>query len=401
MLKNKQFIYLTIGQSSSNLADILYIVSLLSIIYSTTKSAFLASIVTFIMTIAIFVSGVLSPILLNKYQLNDLLTYSQLFKTILLGCLLLYVSFVDNLAYYIILIFVIFISFLDGFANPIKRSLIPYYVIEDDLLKANSLSNSIDEVIQIGSWVLGGTLLVWLSPSNIIALSFSLYITATIFFKLLERIALENKNKEKESIFTQTKEGFSLFIRSPILRKFLIMDTIESIASTVWISSILLVYVSEVLNENDTWWGYINAMFFTGMISMGIIMYKWNKTVKLNMKFFILFGILLTSFSTFIFGFTTTNVIALISSLMVGIGAQLKGIPIQVLFQTVAPKEKLPILYAAEGTILTPLFGVSSLAIGITADKLGVQSIFYFSSGCLLIVFFIAWRLLSTQSIKQ
>ena len=107
-----------------------------------------------------------------------------------------------------------------------------------------------------------------------------------------------------------------------------------------------------------------------------------------------LIGAGITVLSTFIFGYTPIRGIALISSLLVGVGTQLKGISLLTLFQQKAPKEKLPLLYAAEGIVLTSLFEIASLVFVIIADHWGVATVFYISASCLVGVAMLCVQLL-------
>ena len=400
MSKNHQFILLISGQTTANLADVLYIIALINLVYQTTGSAFYASIVTFVTTMAIFVAGIVSPVLLQRIQLNRLLVCTQLLKTILLLLLWMAIAYTNQLSFFVLIGFVIVISFLDGFANPVKQSLIPHYVKEEQLMRANSLAESIYQIMQVSSWMIGGVLLLWVSSGGVILFAFVLYCLATIAFFFLQNIEVSGQEQEKISLLTQTTEGFSILIHHVLLRKFLLINALESVASAVWISSILLVYAVEVIGKDGTWWGLINAAFFAGLICISVLMYRFDRFVEAKRKTIVLTGAVITVVATFLFGFTTIGAIALISSFLVGVGTQLKGISLVTLFQQTAPKEKLPLLYAAEGTIGTALFGIASLAFGLMADQWGVASVFFLSAGCLVGVWLLCVRLLLTYEKK-
>lgn len=384
MLHNKQFIYLLIGQTTANLGDVFYTIAIISIIYSSTGSAFYASFVTFTMTISIFISSILTPMILDKFHLNQFLTSTQFLKTILLLLVWLYLISFSTIDYWMIFLFFICISFLDGFANPIKQSLIPHYVPSEELMKANSLSESINEVMQVGNWLIGGSMLLWFSSADVILFSLGLYVMATLSFSRLKKVDLPEK-KESNSKIAQATEGFSLFAKKTDLRTYLIIDSLESIAAPVWNSSILLVYVTESIQEESNWWGWINAAFFVGMILSSLIMYRLTDSVQKNINKIIILGVMITSLATFLFGYTTISSLALASSLFVGVGTQLKGIPLQTMFQQTAPKEKLAVLYAAEGSFLTPLLGLTSLLVGFLADRVSISFVYYLSALILLI----------------
>ena len=39
------------------------------------------------------------------------------------------------------------------------------------------------------------------------------------------------------------------------------MEVLEGMAAGVWASAIVYVFVKEILNKNEAWWGYINSSF--------------------------------------------------------------------------------------------------------------------------------------------
>lgn len=392
--------YLLIGQTSANLGDVFYSLAIISLIYRITGSAFYSSLVTFTMTLSIFLSGILTPMVLDKFHMNQVFRVTQMLKTGLLLLVWLYLKLDTVAEYGVIFLLFVCISFLDGFANPIKQSLIPYYVDEKDLMKANSLAESVDEVMQVGNWLIGGSLLLWFSSADIVFLSVGLYIIATTAFTLLKRVELPEKT-DSPSRMDQATEGFRLFAKEADLRTYLFIDSLEGIASPVWNSSILLVYVAESLQEEPNWWGLINAAFFAGMILISLLMYRFNESVQRNLSQVTLLGVIVTAVSTFLFGHTTISFIALVSSLLVGVGTQLKGIPLQTMFQQTAPKEKLPVLYAAEGSLLMPLLGVFSLGIGFLADRVSISFVYNLSAVLLVLTGVLYVRLLRQYQLKR
>ncbi len=96
-----------IGQSIANIGDVLYIISVISAIFELTGSAFAASIVPFIITSSMFISSILTPLLISKVNLKWLMAGSQIGKTIFLGNLGLVLIDLTLSNYYKILLFFI------------------------------------------------------------------------------------------------------------------------------------------------------------------------------------------------------------------------------------------------------------------------------------------------------
>lgn len=81
---NKNFSLLLTGQSLANIGDVLYMVGIISAIFGLTGSATAASFVPFTITTSMFVSNLLTPLLIERVNLKWLLAGSQLGKTILI-----------------------------------------------------------------------------------------------------------------------------------------------------------------------------------------------------------------------------------------------------------------------------------------------------------------------------
>ncbi|WP_394584371.1 MFS transporter [Cytobacillus firmus] len=167
------FRFLWIGQSIANLGDILYIVSIISIVYEITGSAFYMALFPFVNTVSRFISGFIAPILLERYRTKPLLAFSQFGKTIIVLMLTvnsIYLFSIDNIIF--TFVFVMFISFLDGWASPARDSLIPrYFDSEEKLVKVNSFLSIVDQTITLGGWPAAGILITLLGSGNLLIIT--------------------------------------------------------------------------------------------------------------------------------------------------------------------------------------------------------------------------------------
>ena len=170
------------------------------------------------------------------------------------------------------------------------------------------------------------------------------------------------------------------------------VDILETIAGTVWLAVILLVYITEVIQVGEQWWGYINAMFFMGLIFGSVYCLKFDLFIEKRMGNFILSGSLLSSIATLLFSFNHVAWLALILSFCVGFFGQVKSIPQQTIIQTSVSQEKLPTVYTSLGAITTVVFGVSSLMVGVVADLVGVRVVFGISASILALVSLLIYR---------
>ncbi|MFJ7970880.1 MFS transporter [Psychrobacillus sp. NPDC096389] len=385
MKVNKNFLFLLLGQSVANLGDVFYIVSTISILYQLTGSATVSAFVPFSITSAMFISSILTPLAIGKWRLKTILLSSQIGKTILLAGLGVFVLlFLNDTNYYYIFFLIVCIAFLDGCANPILSSFLPYYVEDNQLVRANSIVESITQMIQIGAWLFGGLLLFALSPTQLIWLVSLLFVLSCVFLFFIENV--HHVGEKEKKLWSQLTAGWKSIRSSPILRKLVQMDILETIAGTVWIAAILYVFVEQALHVGEQWWGLINGVFFIGLLLGSFYCIKFPHIVDQYKFQFIIFGAFFCGILTILFGVTSHPIVALVLSVFIGLSSQLKNIPQQTIVQRSVSTDKLVTVYTSMGTVVTGVFGVSSLLMGVLVDLLGVRIVFAFSGLLLLVV---------------
>jgi MFS transporter, DHA3 family, macrolide efflux protein len=387
---NKNFSLLLLGQSLANIGDVLYMVSIISTIFLLTGSATASSFVPFTITSSMFISSLLTPLLVGKVNLKWLMAGSQIGKTILLFILGFMLVGVTSSNYYLVFVIIGLIALLDGCANPIRQTLIPYYVNPNQLLQANGIAETVTQIIQAVMWFIGSLFLIIVSSQQLVWMAGGLFIVASILLCLLENVAdnrIEGKGK-----FEQIAEGWVTLSNTPVLRKIAWLDFFETIAGTVWIAAILLVFVNDALDVSGQWWGFINGAFFIGLILGSVYCIKYSSIIEKKLGTFIFIGSILSSLVTLLFSINGIPIAALLLSLFVGLFGQIKGIPQQTVIQTSVSKEQLSTVYTSLGAIGTGIFGVGSLVMGLLADLLGIRIVFMISGILLAAVSLIVFK---------
>lgn len=387
---NKNFSLLLLGQSLANTGDILYSVSVISTIFALTGSAMASSFVPFTITSSMFISSLLTPLLVGKVNLKWLMAGSQIGKTILLFILVLMFNSLTASNYYLIFLIIGLIAFLDGCANPIRQTLIPHYVKPENLIKANGIAESVTQMIQAVMWFAGSLFLIILSSQQLIWIVGCLFAFSSILLCLLENVS--HQVMEPKGKLSQIKEGWKSLSNTPVLRRIAWMDFFETIAGTVWIAAIIFVFVSEALNVDEKWWGFINGAYFFGLIFGSIYCIKYASFIKKKVGTFIFLGSSVSSLVSILFSINSIPVLALLLSLCIGVFGQLKTIPQQTVIQTSVSREQLATVYTSLGAIGTGTFGVGSLVMGILADLLGIRIVFILSGLLLALVSTIVYK---------
>lgn len=384
-MKSKSFRFLWVGQSMANLGDVFYIVGLISILYVITESPFILALLPFLNMFGRFLSGLISPLLLNRFPLRTLLVYSQVYKTFLLFFLSLTMFFQATTSTLIILIFVFLIAFLDGWAAPASQAMLPRLVSADELIKANGFFSIVYKTVNLGGWALGGLLVAFLGGQNVVLFTLSLYIIATFMMKQIVDPTPFHRKDLKGSKNDEFKEGWQMVWNNPLYKSLYVMIAFEAVANVVWVASILYIFVTEVLGETETLWGTINTSFFIGMLIGGVICTRFAPFIEKNLKYVLIifsFGI---SLITLLIGLTTIVWLSLVFVGVSGIFQQLKAIAADTFLQKAALPEELPKIYAVQSTIIALLFAVSSLSFGALAEISDVRVVFFLAATLLCI----------------
>lgn len=384
-MKNKSFRFLWMSQSAANLGDIFYIVGLISILYALTDSAFVLALVPFLNMFGRFLSGFISPLLINRFPLKTLLVYSQVGKTILLFLLALLIIFQTSTNTLGILNFVFFIAFLDGWAAPASQAMFPRLVAKDELVKANGFFSVVFETVNLGGWALGGLLVAVLSGRNVILVTLGLYLISTIMTTLIIDLTPFHRKESEDRKMDELKEGWQMIWQNPLYKSIHVIIAVEAIANVVWIASILYLFVTDVLGETEALWGTINTVFFLGMVISGIICTRFASTVEKHFKYVFITASFGISLITLLFGFTKMAWLSLVFVGLSGIFQQLKGITIDTMLQKAASSEELPKMYAVQNAIIALLFAGASLLFGALAEIWDVRIVFILAAALLCI----------------
>lgn len=341
MKLNKNFTLLLLGHSFANMGDVLYIVSVISVIFNLTDSATVSSFVPFTITSSMFVSSMLTPLLVGKVNLKWLMAWSQIGKTILLVILGLMIVGITASNYYLIFLIIGLIAILDGCANPIRQTLIPYYVNPIDLIKANGIAETVTQIIQAVMWFVGSLFLIVLSPQQLIWLVGCLFVISSVLLSLLETVS--HTSSEQKGKLEQLKEGWKTLLITPVLKRIALIDTLETIAGTVWIAAILYVFVNDALHVDEKWWGFINGAFFLGLIIGSIFCIKYSSFVEKNLGTFIFVGSFTCFLVTIFFSLNSNPLMALCLSLFMGLLGKSNTFLNKRSYKLVLPKRSCPL----------------------------------------------------------
>lgn len=378
---SNSFIKLLVSQLFANLADIFFRVTIIANIYIISKSVIATSLVPILIGISSFVASLLVPLVTKRIALNRVLSLSQFGKTILLTILVGMFTVMQSVAPLVIYLFVVAISILDGFAAPVSYAIVPRYAT--DLGKANSALSMTGEAVQLVGWGLGGLLFatIGLLPTTFIILI--LYIISSFLMLLLPKAEVEVL--ESETNLEILLKGWKLVARDSRLRLFVSANLFEIFSNTIWVSSIILVFVTELLNETESYWGYSNTAYSIGIIISGLIAFRLSEKFLAAKWESILFPLVAMAIVTLTILYFPNAQMFLLFSALVGMLSQLKEVPESVFLQETVEENNLVNVYSVLEVISTLAFSVFVLLMSYITESFGISISFWLSAICLMI----------------
>ena len=378
---SNSFVKLLVSQLFANLADIFFRVTIIANIYIISKSVIATSLVPILIGISSFVASLLVPLVTKRLALNRVLSLSQFGKTILLMILVGMFTVMQSVAPLVTYLFVVAISILDGFAAPVSYAIVPRYAT--DLGKANSALSMSGEAVQLVGWGLGGLLFatIGLLPTTFIILI--LYIISSFLMLFLPKAEVEVL--ESETNLEILLKGWKLVARDPRLRLFVSANLFEIFSNTIWVSSIILVFVTELLNETESYWGYSNTAYSIGIIISGLIAFRLSEKFLALKWESILFPLIAMAIVTLTILFFPNAQMFLVFSALVGMLSQLKEVPESVFLQETVEENHLVNVYSVLEVISTLAFSVFVLLMSYITESFGISISFWLSAICLMI----------------
>lgn len=378
---SNSFIKLLVSQLFANLADIFFRVTIIANIYIISKSVIVTSLVPILIGISSFVASLLVPLVTKSLALNRVLSLSQFGKTILLTILVGMFTVMQSVAPLVIYLFVVAISILDGFAAPVSYAIVPRYAT--DLGKANSALSMTGEAVQLVGWGLGGLLFatIGLLPTTFIILI--LYIISSFLMLFLPKAEVEVL--ESETNLEILLKGWKLVARDPRLRLFVSANLFEIFSNTIWVSSIILVFVTELLNETESYWGYSNTAYSIGIIISGLIAFRLSEKLLAAKWESILFPLVAMAIVTLTILYFPNAQMFLLFSALIGMLSQLKEVPESVFLQETVEENNLVNVYSVLEVISTLSFSVFVLLMSYITESFGISISFGLSAICLMI----------------
>ncbi|WP_435921058.1 MFS transporter [Paenibacillus sp. DYY-L-2] len=416
----RSFYYLWGSQTLSNTVDVLYLVALTTFVLERTGSVVFATLVPFLRVTAQLLSGLVAPLMVEKYRLPFLLTFSQCGQFVMFLLLAGYLSpLVGGTQVLPVYSIIACISFLDGWTTPARNALVPRLVSDRGLMKANGLMATTDQIVQFAGWGVSGLLVAVFGSFPVlvaVAVGYGVAMALTVmvddpvepkrksFWDVRSKVGSANVEKSEEeysesgmptstkpSRWDTLKEGWVALWKSPRLRALTLMDATDMLGGSVWAGAFLLVFVKEVLLKDEQWWGYINASYFAGAVAGGLLVVALVARLEKSIFKWMLVGTLGYAIMTAWFALNDIAPLALLIVLLTGPFTELAAVSRRTLIQRSVGPDMLPKVFSAQSTLLNTIFGLSLLFMSVVAEWMGIVNMYLFAACISVLAAGVGW----------
>ncbi|MCR8843448.1 MFS transporter [Paenibacillus sp. SC116] len=273
LLSNRPFIFFYLSRTSANIADSIYTVVLLYFIQSVTESVSYTSFTYSAMSATAMLSFLVGP-LVDRHSPLKIASISLLVQAIIIFSVPFLIG-VPSFGMMLVLALVFVASCFSLLFYPANNKLIPILMgSQDEIVKANSLINSTDQVINIIGYLVGASIIVWIGMNNTFFLASGLLLLAgLIYLRMSQRLTIptlvkEDSAKESSSYFTELKEGFSFVKGNVIMRSMLPFYALINFLLAIVIITLPSLGVAA---GSPIYYSLIYIAFFIGVISGSIL----------------------------------------------------------------------------------------------------------------------------------
>lgn len=387
LLKERNFLIIFLGDFISGIGTRLCLLALAQKIYILMPGAWGISFALIMQAIPFLFLGFLAGKVVDRFGSKESLIIANIF----LGFISLSFIFISNI-YTIYLI-----SFLCGIAytleKPARNSILPLVVDKEKLLEANSLRSSLNSLIMLIGYALGG-IIVALAGVKVAFLidAITFYIIAASLLlvhvkkEITNREHIDNSQNKAANQLQLMMKDFYWILGKPILSKIILVDLLTGFIIAMQ-SPLVYAFVAKYLG-GETSLAFRSGLLFAACGIGGIIGGFLVGVMGQKLKNYKALSIVLIAdgISLLLFDLSSYYFLSLGLFCLLGVIFPIFDSVANTSIQETVDSNNLGRIYGLLGTISVP-FSIVSLAVGGFLEKLiGVKIVFAFCAGSEILV---------------
>jgi dTMP kinase len=395
LISNRDFLYLFIGQAISSLGDWIVIIALIETVYRLTGSGLAVGFLIISRVLPAIVFSSLAGIIVDRLDRKRVMIFSDLARALLIVA----ITFIPSI-YWVYLITFLMESFSLLFL-PARDASIPNLVERDELITANSLLYTSNNLAMILGATFGSTIILLVDRlwshlplfRRLVGPNVAFYVDSLtfllsslfIFFVHLKREKRE-LGEFKFDLLGQVKEGLSFLSNHPYLRSFFLWISL-AVLGVGSVYSLGIVYTYEVLKISSGGFGYLLSTLGFGLALGGVVVGIFGN--RFSQEMIITFSLFLLGVVTILFALLKLFMISLALAFLGGASLSFLSISGYTLVQKEVSDELRGRIFVALETVLKISLLVSLSITGALADIWDI----------LIKKYRIAWQISGAQAI--
>jgi len=218
---NRNFKLLLGGQLVSQVGDKFHMIALAFWVLDTTGSSAKMGAVLAASVIPVVILGLFSGAIIDRYSRKWVIVGTDVIRGVIL-LIFAWLMATGQMNFYIILVLQVILSINTAFFDPAVPAVIPQIVEKDQLGRANAIHQSVNSFALIGGAALGGIAVSTLGYAWIFILNGVSFLISAAFESLI-KIPGILKEKAKNSLVSDIREGYAYLFGSPLLMVVLFM----------------------------------------------------------------------------------------------------------------------------------------------------------------------------------
>ena len=380
VLRNRSFLALLLAQSVSNIGDFMHSLALIWLMNLLTDgSALWMSMIAVMQIVPKVLFAPFVGVLVDRWPKLRTMRIVDVVSAVLAG-MIAGLSFSGMLLPWQLLVLTFLMSTASNFFNPSKQVLMTRLVTKEQLMAANSASQTIMTMCMLGGPVLAGVLIGVVGPYLVFVLDAASFLLSFLFlaFVRYQEPKIEQPKLDRKLFVEEMSDGFRTVKGIALVRATLPYGLFVN-----FLFAPMQVFVTKMVT--DVYHGgaqelsYIEAASGVGMLVGSLLIGVLSKVMKKNWLFYT--GCFGMGFAVLGFALSTTVLAGAVAMALSGAFNILLNVTLQTVLQQSVPQEKMGRVFSLVMMGMQGSQPLSNLAFGLVLNSLMVGKLLLGVSG--------------------
>jgi MFS transporter, DHA3 family, macrolide efflux protein len=289
-MKNRNLLILLFGQLISQIGDKFYMLALSFWVLDITKSPAYMGIALFCSFFPAAVLGFFSGVIVDRYNRKNIIVFTDLLRGIIVSVVVV-LYYQKLLTVPVVLGVQVLLSINTAFFDPAIPSIIPQIVAENQLTRANSMTQLIRGISSVLGPVLGGICVGFFGYAFVFIFNALSYLISGIFEMFIRLPSHQEFGHQKSNFLNQFKEGMQFVSSSvPLMILLLIIALLHFFIGSI--EAFFPIIAKEMGGNGPQNLGYLQTSLGIGIIIssavIGWINFQKNESLTLFLAIFVI-----------------------------------------------------------------------------------------------------------------